>query len=289
MTTYNNIDYETSEALREAINTELAQLAYPYTVKHTIYGEGQLTHIKAPLMGGSLYATVDFSAGTKTLSMDVVLAKQLLEMPEILMDTLLEAQTIFKADFIERQEAEIIAARVARVQAEEDKKKAIADQKAEEAYERQKAKALKDFEVATKIARPISSTDEFYFSLGWLAKHVGAVSATLPDYLGAAFEKYFGAETPKTLIDSKAKSIGGHAKKWGWEFSCRVKKLNETTVPTYMQSVTTDISKGIHNTGFIWDLVDNYGFQFGKTQDIDNIRSNIPASYMSFFEAGFAT
>ena len=106
MVTYKNIEYETTEDLREALNTELAALAYPYPVKHKTYGEGQLTFIKAPLMGGSLYATIEFAAGTKTLAIDTVLANQLLEMPEILLDILLEAQTAFKEDFIIREQAQ---------------------------------------------------------------------------------------------------------------------------------------------------------------------------------------
>ena len=288
MTTYNNIDYETSEALREAINVELSQLAYPYKVKHKTYGVGQLTFVKAPLTGGSLYATVDFSIGTKTLSVDVLLANQLIELPEILMDTLLEAQTVFKADFIEREETERHAARLARIEAEEAKKKAIEDQKAEEAYERQKTRAIHEFETISKSARPISSVDEFYYSLGWLANHVGSITARLPDYLGSAFEKCFGTEAPKTLIDGKTKSAGGYAKQWSWAFTCGIKKLKDTTVPAYIQNLTADVSKGIHNTSFIWDLVENYGFQFGRTQDIDIIRSKVPTSHIKFFEAGLA-
>ena len=118
MTTYKNIDFETAETLRDAINSELSALAYPYAVKHKTYGEGQLTFVKAPLIGGSLYATIDFAAGTKTLSMDVVLASNLLEMPEILLETLIEAQTAFKTDFIEREQAQRAAERKAREDAE---------------------------------------------------------------------------------------------------------------------------------------------------------------------------
>lgn len=286
MITYKTTDYETSEALREAINAELSALAYPYTVKHKTYGDGQLTFVKAPLTGGSLYATIDFAAGTKTLSVDVVLTSNLLEMHEILEDVLLEAQTAFKEDFITREQAQRTASIKAIEEAREAKKKAEADKKAEEQYEASREKALKDFDILTKASRPVSDVDEFYYSLGWLTKHAGAITAQLPDYLGSAFEQHFGVDAPKTLIDGKAKSAGGFAKKWNWSFSCGLKKLKDVTVPTYLQNVTSDISKGIHNTSFIWDLVENYGFQFGKTQDIDKIRSCIPANKLEFFEAG---
>ena len=132
MITYKDVDYETSESLREALNAEFAALAYPYEVKHKTYGEGQLTFIKAPLMGGSLYATVEFVAGIKTLAMDVVLANQLLEMPEILIDTILEAQTVFKEDFMIREQAQREAAIAAAERALAAKKKAAKEAKEKE-------------------------------------------------------------------------------------------------------------------------------------------------------------
>lgn len=288
MTTYKTTTYETAEDLRNAINSDLAALAYPFTVKHRTYGEGQLTFVKAPLTGGSLYATVDFAAGTKTLALDVLLTNNLLQMPDILMDSLVEAQSVFKADFIEREQAQRLADRQARDEAEAAKKKAAEDKKAEEKYEATKAKAIKDFEVLAAADRPTEVTNEFYYSLGWLAKHVGVITAKLPDYLGSSFEKHFGTEAPKTLVDGRAKTIGGHAKQWSWEFVASIKKLKDTTVPAYLQGITTDFSKGIHNTSFVWDLVDNYGFQFGKKQDVDKIRSHVPASCLTSFEAGLA-
>ena len=135
MTTYKTTAYETAEDLRNAINSDLSALAYPFTVKHKIYGEGQLTFVKAPLTGGSLYATVDFAAGTKTLALDVLLASNLLQMPESLTDILVEAQSVFKADFIERQEAQRAADRKAREEADAAEKKAREEKKAEEAYQ----------------------------------------------------------------------------------------------------------------------------------------------------------
>jgi len=169
----------------------------------------------------------------------------------------------------------------------EEKKKAEAEKKAEEKYQRQKAKALQDFDTLAKQANnTLSDADEFYYALGWLAKHVGSMTAILPDYLGPAFEKHFGTEAPKTLVDSRAKTSGGYAKQWSWEFKCTIKKLKETVVPACIQHVTTDFSKGIHNTAFLWDLVYNYGFQFGKKQNIDEIKQTIPNSYMASFEAG---
>ena len=168
----------------------------------------------------------------------------------------------------------------------EAEKKAEADKKAEAKYQQLKEKALKDFDTLLEKKTEISKVDEFYYALGWLANHMGSMTAILPDYLGPAFEKHFGESTPKTLVDSRAKTSGGYAKQWSWEFKCSIKKLKNTVVPACIQNVTTDFSKGIHNTSFLWDLVDNYGFQFGKSQDTDKIAETIPAKYIDSFKEG---
>ena len=167
------------------------------------------------------------------------------------------------------------------------RKKAEAEKKSEARYQKLKEQAVKSFdEMVQQAPTTLSETDEFYYALGWLANHVGSMTAILPDYLGSAFEKHFGSDTPKTLVDGRAKTSGGYAKQWSWEFKCTIKKLNDTVVPACIQSVTTDFSKGIHNTSFLWDLVTNHGFRFGKKQDVDQIKNTVPAQYISSFEAG---
>ena len=284
MTTYKTTEFETTEALREAINSDLSQLAYPYTVSHRVYGEGQLTFVKAPLIGPSLYATIDFAAGTKTLALDVLFSSNLIFMPEALTETLLEAQTVFKADFEARQQAESTARRLALIQEREAKKKAEEDKKAEAKYEATKAKAIKDFEILSQTERPLSSADEFYYSLGWLAKHVGTVSAALPDYLAGSFSKHFGTDAEARLVDSKKKTAGGNSMQWTFGFKANLTKPEN--IPAMLQQYLSSTGKAIANTSFIWELVENYGFRFGKKQDLDKIRTCVPASHLSFFEAG---
>lgn len=180
-----------------------------------------------------------------------------------------------------------VATEEARCREKEAKKKAEQLKKAEANYERLKEKSLKDFDEMTKAAhKAVSESAEFYYSLGWLANHVGSLTAVLPDYLGTAFEKHFGTEAPKTLIDSRAKTSGGYAKQWSWEFKCTIKKLKDTTVPTCIQNITADFSKGIHNTAFLWDLVTNYGFKFGKKQDVVEILRCVPIEYVYTFNEG---
>lgn len=285
-TTYKAVNYETADALRDAINSELAALAYPYPVKHNTFGEGYLTSVKAPWNGPALFATIDFASGTKVISLEVVFSANLITMPEILTDILIEAQNVFKTDFEAREQERKEAYQQAQIQARERAKKAEEEKKAEAKYKQHKEKTIREFEKLADRDNELSEVDDFYYSLGWLANHIGSVSAQLPDYLGPSFERHFGADAPKTLIDGKAKSIGGFAKKWSWEFKCSLKKLKDTTVPAYIQSLTSDVAKGIHNTSFVWNIVDNYGFRFGKTQDLEKIKQTIPAKFISSFEAG---
>jgi hypothetical protein len=285
-TTYKNTNYETIEDLRAALNSELEALAYPYAVKHRIYGEGQLTFVKAPLLGPALYATIDFATATKTFSLDVALASNMLTMPDGLTDILVEAQSIYKAAVIESQNEQRLVEQAARAEALEAKKKAAEEQKAEEKYQKQKAKALKDFANRAQTTAVVNPTEEFYYSLGWLTKHAGTIAAVLPDYLADAFAKHFGPEAPCRIVDSKKRSPAGWQQQWSWSFTVSLKKPD--VIPaTIAQHLNTDGNK-VSDTSFVWDLVDNYGFQFGKTQDVDKIRSHVPASHLSFFEAGLA-
>ena len=289
MTTYKTTAYETTEALREAINSDLFQLAYPFTVKHRFYGEGQLTFVKAPLNGGGLYATIDFAAGTKTLALDVAFANNLLAMDAVLTAVLLKAQTAFKSDFEAREQARRTAELLAHEQAKAAAKKAEEEKKAEEKYQKTKAKAIKDFEALVHTERAISVADEFYYALGWLAKNTGTFSAAMPDYLLSYFEQHFGTEIKPTVIDSKKKTVNGYAMQWALSMKASIKKKSIDLIPAYLTQYLSKSGNAIADTSFVWDLVDNYGFQFGKKkQDVDKIRSHVPSAYLMSFEAGLA-
>jgi hypothetical protein len=288
MTTYKNTNYETIEELRNTINSELKTLDYPYAVKHKTYGEGQLTFVKVPLIGGSLYATIDFATCAKTVALDIVLANNLLEIPETLAEIVVEARSIYKAAFIEREQAQRAAERQAEINAKEAAKKAAEAKKAEEKYERTKARVIKSFNDLANSVKPKSSADEFYYSLGWLAKNTGTFSVALPDYLLSSFERCFGTEVKPTVVDSKKKTINGNPMQWAMSMKASIYKKALNLVPSYLTKYLSSSGNAIADTVFVWDLVENYGFQFGKTQDIEKIRSHVPTSHMSFFEAGLA-
>lgn len=288
-TTYNNVDYTTTEDLRNAINAELATLTYPYIVNHRLYGEGQLTGVNAPPIGNSLFVTIDFAAGTKKFALDTALTSNLLTMPEILTDILIEVQTIFKADFIERETEKRTIERKAREEVEAAKKKTEADRKIEAQFQKAKASALEEFDELINQIRPTSDSDSFYYSLGWLAAHTGAIQAAIPDYLLTNYEKHFGTDTKPYIYDSTKRTSGGHRYQWNLGITARLRKKGLTEAPSPINEYISEASHGaftIANTSFLCDLIDNYGFQFGKTQDLEKIRSCVPVDCVEFFEAG---
>jgi hypothetical protein len=170
----------------------------------------------------------------------------------------------------------------------EAEKKAKAAKKAEEKYQQARVKAIKDFESMTQTEMPMSTVDEFYYCLGWLASKAGVFSAAMPDYLLQSFEAHFGTDYKPTIVDSKKKTINGNPMQWALSMKIALPKKVADFVPAYLTKYLSTSRTTIADTAFVWDLVDNYNFQFGKKQDIEKIRSCIPAQYLSFFEAGIA-
>ena len=282
-------DYQSSDELSTAITSELSEsLVLPVSAVHKAHGACEISEITITLneSGITALADINFENGlVRKLAINVLMANKLIDFDEpvknYLTDFFAECSTIrneFYEIAYERRAAKVAADREAKELAKEEaKRKATME------------KTIREFEVMTKQDRAKLATGEWYYSLGWLAKHCGVITAKLPDYLGNSFENYFGADVPKTLIDTSKKTIGGFAKQWSWEFVCSIKKAKDLEyIPPVIRDATTDITKGIHNTSFVWDLVANYGFQFGKTQDIEKIKAAIPASCLESFEKGFA-
>jgi hypothetical protein len=67
-----------------------------------------------------------------------------------------------------------------------------------------------------------------------------------------------------------------------------IKKKSLDKIPAFLTQYLSKTGTSIANTSFIWDLVTNYGFKFGKTQDLDQIRGTIPTEYLTYFENGYA-
>ena len=71
-----------------------------------------------------------------------------------------------------------------------------------------KAQAEKEFEKLVNSETKITKADEFT-ALGW-DKHVGTITAKMPDYLEPAFIKHFGEHT----VDSTKVGPAGLSPQW---------------------------------------------------------------------------
>ena len=168
------------------------------------------------------------------------------------------------------------------------KKKEAADKKASEKLEATKARSINAFENLVTSEHIKNTSAEFYYSLGWIAKHVGTISAAMPDYLLSAFERQFGTDYKPSVVDSNKKTVNGHSMQWTFSMKASIKKADDVIIPAYLESYLNTKRNFISDTAFVWDLVENYGFSFGKEQDLDNIRTYIPTEYMDFFDDGLA-
>lgn len=268
----------------ENLNSELATLNYPYTVKHKIYGVGQLVAIKAPSNANSLSVTIDFESVSKMFALKSLLDLKLLEMPPELEAAVVEAQSVFFTNYkaVEAEKRESIRL------AQEKAKQEVEEKKREEKYQASKAKMIKEFETFAKTERPISAVGEFYYNLGWIAKNCGTFACALPDYLLPYFQKQFGVEYVPHVVDSRKRTVNGYAMQWTISMTASIKTKSLDKIPAFLTQYLNKTGTSIANTAFIWDLVTNYGFKFGKTQDIDQIRSTIPAYCITYFETGYA-
>ena len=137
------------------------------------------------------------------------------------------------------------------------------------------------------IAKPktINVSSELYYSIGWLAKHIGTLSAAMPDYLEAAFQRHFGTEAPHRAVDSSKRTVNGFPTQWALAFKASLPKVTE--IPATLTKYLNTTGTAIANTSFLWELIDNHGFKFGRKQDIDHIRSMVPSVHIEAFEEGF--
>jgi seryl-tRNA synthetase len=147
-----------------------------------------------------------------------------------------------------------------------------------------KASAEKEIDnLINNREKKISKADEFYYTLGWLAKHVGTITAKMPDFLEASFVKHFG-EVEHTVVDSTKVGPAGYTSQWRLSMEASLKKAEN--IPATLTDYLNPAGKKVSKTSFIWSLIDDYGFKFGKKQDTLDIMRCVPIEYVPMFNAG---
>jgi hypothetical protein len=147
-----------------------------------------------------------------------------------------------------------------------------------------KAQAEKEINaLATNRETNITKADEFYYALGWLATHIGTITAKMPDYLEAAFVKHFG-DVEHTVVDSTKVGPAGYTSQWRLSMEASLKKAD--AIPAMLTDYLSQNGKKLSKTSFVWSLVDDYSFKFGKKQDTLDIMRCVPIEYVPMFNDG---
>ena len=287
MKNYNVSDYQSWVDLSADMTADLAEhLLFGIPAKHKTYGYCTINSIDVICNESSLQllATVEINPElTKKLSLNVLLANGLIEVIDPvkpILDEYIAAFTEIQKEVYEVQYERTTTKFEADQQAKEEAKK-------EAKYQAAKEKAIQDFEVMTKKDKSTNATGEFYYNLGWLAKNVGTISAALPDYLLKYFENHFGTEAKPTVVDSRKRTVNGYPIQWALSMKASVPKKVVDSIPPFLKQYLNPTGNALTNTTFIWDLVENYGFQFGRKQDVEKIRAAVPDFLLEYFEKGF--
>ena len=288
MKTYIASNYQDWNILSAELTADLNQsIPAKVSVTHSKYGAGTFSNPVISISSNmfNIIADFEFANETKKLALNILLTKNYLqiadtEVHKTLID-FIEQLTTLSVDinnishdrFVEAQEA-------ARAEAERVK------QEAKRLSHREKS--IQEFERMTRVDRGTCATGEFYYNLGWLAKNVGTISATLPDYLLPYFENHFGTEAKPTVVDSNKRTVNGHPMQWTFSMKASLLKNSLSTIPALLKQYLSSAGNSLTHTELIWDIVENYGFKFGKTQDVEQIRSSIRPEYIKYFENGYA-
>jgi hypothetical protein len=271
------------DSIREEMLAELSPKLTGSEIELKGFGIGKITQLSSSNRDDVITA-VQFSDGTvKRFMLKVILYE--LKTATFIKEELTEVVDEFFTE-LSQLFAEACAAKVrleAEAKAEAKRQEEI--KKAEAKAESLKANAVKEFEKLTAKAKAVSTVDEFYYGLGWLAKNVKTVAARMPDYLEAAFVKHFGSEAVHTVTDSTKRTVNGFPMQWAISFTASLPKKAE--VPSMLTKYLNTSGTAIANTSFVWDLVDNYGFRFGKVQDTVEILRHVPIQYVYIFNEGY--
>ena len=138
----------------------------------------------------------------------------------------------------------------------------------------------------------VRSEAEMFEIVGYMAKpgRIGSFEAEIPtDGRDKIFEKLFPGQTYRPIEMGDTPS--GLPNKMGPQF--RINFLDLRNCPEILKK---NMGKGvgscigrINKSKFVVDLVQNYGFRFGRNQDVEAIRANAQKKgYLVAFEEGYS-
>lgn len=282
------------ESFKAKAGEELTKMFIGASATSKTYGVGQilkvdLGNIDEDTQELDVYAEIMFKDVNKTFSIRIALEKGSLEFDATTLEN-------FKKVFEELQSS--VDLRVSEIN-NDIAQKAEQDRLAKEARELELKKQKEELKFKLKKERALKKLEELkpentkklfetpmshYEVLGWMAKHITSIKPAMPDYMEPWFVSIFG-DVNRTVVDSRKKTVNGFPMQWG--LSCRI-SFNQNVVGPLEARATSKNKKAIDNVAFVWDLIDNYGFNFGKEQNLDKIIEEVPSQYLEDFQRGYA-
>lgn len=267
------------------LTTLNSETACEIACTHKVYGSGKITKLKCSEYQGKpeIFMTFESATKTVTLAFSIVSVRELLAFDETDQETLDCLMAEYGANWFEmdqkRKEEERARKEAARLQREQEQQEAEAKKKVEQTLAR--LDRLKPEDLSTIFKTPQTE----YEMIGWMAKHIKSIKPSMPEECKSWFESKFGPVECATVYKRGAKTSGNNPMK----YTLSIHGTFDVEVPSVLTIKATEKNKkAIDSVEFFWTLVDKYGFQFGKKQDVDEIRKFVPATYLTEFEAGFA-
>lgn len=247
-------------------------------------------------LGEHIGVGLDVNGEVKNMIIDLAINSGIVKLPEDVKkvyDEFVETYTKSKEVYDTEVKARVKEAEekhkayLARIEAERVRKEELRKQiEADKRYAKKVERALTKLNSIKRedTSKLFEAPTTHYEILGWMAKHLTSIRAAMPDYMEKWFISKFG-DANRTVVDSKKRTVNGFPMQWGLSLKLT---FDEEVKGPLEQRATSQNKKTIDNVAFVWDLIENYGFQFGKEQNISQIKAEIPEENLVDFEKGYA-
>ena len=274
-------EYENLEAYIADINADLSAIE-SVEVVHRAFGVGRLIKAFVKAQDETIFIEVAFPVGTKTLSYNVTRTSGMLSLPEGLAtkldDIKLALTEVYELRMAERRE-ETLRKREAEKQAKLEERK----RQLEEQHKLALMDKIKRMQ-PDNLGNVFGDLATYYQTLGWIAKHLKTIKPTVPEEMKDWFTKNFGTVENCTIVEEGKLTSGGHKMKWNVSFRVSF----DAEVPAALSDKASGTAKkAVDSVSFVWALIDKHSFKFGSEQDLEAIKSTVPADCLEFFNFGY--
>lgn len=275
------------------LKSKIIEIAEGSEIDHLVFGKGIIYEVDTYTSKTTTYAICDFNEGRDSHTFDLFSAfrneyitttnEDLLKLVNELNKTEKERLKVFIKQgelqdilAVERERLYQLTVEAQKRNEEEAKKQAKLAKKKETAKKKFDSLVYE----AKKAGLDVNDTDVV---IGWLAKHTKNVIARMPDFLEDKFIATFG-DVEHMVTDSNKRTVNGFPMQWAFSGHITVDTLD--SMPPVLESKFNK-KKTLNDSAFVLGLIWNYGFTFGKKQNVEEIKKCV--QNVTAFETGFAS